>query len=104
MADHPPAESLTLVIRVDADLLDVGRAVHQRDEDETGRVIVGVDRHPEAAGLTGLLEELERWRRVLGDVRHPDAAEEHAGGGLQGAQELQLVLARGTDGHRTRQP
>jgi hypothetical protein len=83
-------ESPTLVVRKDADLLDVGVSIYEIDNDVAQRTITPVHGNPAASAACVLLQELDRHGLRVGYPLHSDRPERFAGEALDLSEPRRL--------------
>ena len=98
LVDQRPAETVTLVLGVHAELLDVHGVVDPVDDHVADRLVVLVDRDPPATVRGDALQLGGRGGLVLRDLRHADLAEPGPRGSLDGADGLDVAGGQRSDG------
>jgi hypothetical protein len=88
LAEEPSAESLPLVVGVDADLLDMGEVVDDVDDDVANSMVAIVYGDPAAASPSVGHESAGGHGLGGGDVRHANFVEAGASNAFNGAQPL----------------
>lgn len=98
LVEQCPSDAGALVVGVDADLLDVGAAIDDVDDDVANRPSICVDRDPGSALVGVASEDVERQGFVVGDLRHAHLAEASAGATLDLLDRCAVVGPRWSDG------